>query len=142
MKWRLIFRVADPSDAELLGRLNFQLIRDEGHRNPMSEDELADRMREWLRSGEYEAALFFSGAELVGYALWRKEGADGIYLRQFFVDRNWRRRGIGAAAFHLLAPELIPAGTRIKLEVLCGNAIGIRFWRSLGFADYYLGLER
>jgi len=36
----LSFRVANPSDAELLGRLNFQLIRDEGHRNPMSESEL------------------------------------------------------------------------------------------------------
>jgi hypothetical protein len=46
----LSFRLANPADAELLGQLNFQLIRDEGRRNRMSEPELADRMREWLRS--------------------------------------------------------------------------------------------
>ncbi|MGA8479611.1 MAG: hypothetical protein WB696_16775 [Chthoniobacterales bacterium] len=65
----LSFRVANPSDAELLGRLNFQLIRDEGHRNPMSESELVDRMQEWLRSGEYDAAIFFSEANLTAYVL-------------------------------------------------------------------------
>ncbi len=54
MECKLNFRAADPSDAELLGRLNFQLIRDEGHRNPMSEDGLVDRVREWLKLGEYE----------------------------------------------------------------------------------------
>jgi GNAT superfamily N-acetyltransferase len=137
----LEFRVADPSDAKLLGRLNFQLIRDEGHRNPMTEAELADRMLEWLSSGTYEAALFFLEAELMGYALWSKDGVDRIYLRQFFVNRDWRRRGVATRAFNLLAKELLPAGTRIKVDVLCGNATGIRFWRSLGFRDYALSLE-
>jgi hypothetical protein len=97
IEWKLTFRVAGPSDAGLLGRLNFLLIRDEGHRNPMSESELAARMQEWLRS-EYKAALFFSGADLVGYALWRSEGANSVYLRQFFISRDRRRRGIGRAA--------------------------------------------
>jgi GNAT superfamily N-acetyltransferase len=137
----LSFRVANPSDAELLGRLNFQLIRDEGHRNPMSESELVDRMQEWLRSEEYDAAIFFSEANLTAYVLWRKEGPNQVYLRHFFVARDWRRRGIGQAAFHLFADQLLPIGTRIKVDVLCGNLAGLSFWRSLGFQDYALSLE-
>jgi hypothetical protein len=91
----LSFRVADPSDAELLGRLNFQLIRDERHHNPMSESELVDRMQGWLRSGEYDAAVFLSEGKLIAYVLWRKQGPDQVYMRQFFVARDWRRRGNG-----------------------------------------------
>jgi GNAT superfamily N-acetyltransferase len=142
MESRLSFRLANPADAELLGQLNFRLIRDEGHRNPMSEPELAHRMREWLLSGEYQAAIFFLDADLVAYVLWRKEGSDQVYLRQFFVARDWRRRGIGKAAFHLFVEELLPASTRIKVDVLCGNPAGLSFWRSLGFRDYALSLER
>lgn len=142
MQSRLSFRLANPADAELLGRLNFQLIRDEGHRDPMSEPELANRMREWLGSEEYQAAIFFLEADLIAYVLWRKEGVDQVYLRQFFVARGWRRRGIGKAAFHIFAEELLSAGTRIKVDVLCGNLTGLSFWRSLGFRDYVLSLER
>jgi GNAT superfamily N-acetyltransferase len=105
----------------------------------MSESELAVRMQGWLRS-EYKAVLFFSGADLVGYALWRNEGADQVYPRQFFVARDWRRRGIGKAAFHVFAEQLLPAGSRIKVDVLCSNLAGLSFWRSLGFQDYSLSL--
>jgi ribonuclease HI len=38
--------------------MNYQLIHDEGHRNPMTIQELEERMRAWLASGEYEAVLF------------------------------------------------------------------------------------
>ncbi|SRR5260221_11818864 len=103
----LSFRLADPADAELLGRLNFQLIRDEGHRNPMSEPELADRMREWLRSEEYQAAIFFLEADLIAYLLWRKEADGQVYLRQFFVARDWRGRGIGKTAFHIICGGVV-----------------------------------
>src|SRR3982074_3262779 len=81
MESRLSFRLADPSDAEFLGRLNFQLIRDEDHRNPMSEPELADRVRGWLRSEEYQAAIFFLEADLIAYVLWRKEGVGQVGAR-------------------------------------------------------------
>jgi hypothetical protein len=72
MESRLSFRLADPSDAELLGRLNFRLIRDEGHRNPMSEPELAHRMREWLRSlgfRDYALSLEREGDQCSGLSI-------------------------------------------------------------------------
>ena len=91
--------------------------------------------------GYSSAAIFFLEADLIAYVLWRKEGVDQVYLRQFFVARDWRRRGIGKTAFHIFAEELLPAGTRIKVDVLCRNLTGLGFWRSLGFQDYALSLE-
>lgn len=43
------YRFATSGDAALLAELNYQLIRDEGHRIPMTVSELADRMRTWLK---------------------------------------------------------------------------------------------
>ena len=74
-------RHALPSDADLLGLLNHQLIQDEGHRNPMTVPELQERMRGWL-AAEYAAVLFENETEVVAYALYREE-PELIYLRQF-----------------------------------------------------------
>jgi hypothetical protein len=44
-------RFASSTDLQILGELNHQLIRDEGHRNRMSIPELVRRMGKWLRKG-------------------------------------------------------------------------------------------
>lgn len=48
----MYFRFAKPEDAELLAPLNAQLIRDEGHNNPMTVVQLVERMSGWLRGGK------------------------------------------------------------------------------------------
>jgi GNAT superfamily N-acetyltransferase len=133
----LAWRYARQTDIRLLAELNRQLIEDEGHRNTMSVAELADRMRGFL-GGEYRAVLFDRDGRLVAYALWAERG-DGLYLRQFFVVREARRGGIGRNAMSIL--RIWPSDVRLYLEVLTGNARGLAFWRSLGFADYALTLE-
>jgi hypothetical protein len=50
------YRRAISTDATLLGEMNHRLIRDEGHRNPMTVPEPAARMSAWL-AGEYDAVL-------------------------------------------------------------------------------------
>ncbi len=45
-------RFASVEDCSMLAAWNYQLIRDEGHRNPMDIFELEERMRGWLASGE------------------------------------------------------------------------------------------
>ena len=50
----LEFRFAVQEDAALLGGMNQQLIRDEGHRNKMTLGQLQERMSGWLQ-GEYTA---------------------------------------------------------------------------------------
>ena len=135
--WR--HRMATVNDALLLAGMNHQLIQDEGHRNPMSVPELADRMRDWITS-DYSAILFESGSEVIAYALYREE-KDSIYLRQFFVCRELRRSGIGRQCINILFSKVWTQDKRISVDVLTRNTGGISFWRSVGFSDYCLTLE-
>ena len=51
------FRRATLKDAPLLGRLNVQLIEDEGHGSPLTVVQLTDRMRDGLAT-VYTAVIF------------------------------------------------------------------------------------
>jgi GNAT superfamily N-acetyltransferase len=83
----------------------------------------------------------------VAYALYRPsddgwEGpAGGVYLRQLFVCRAKRRRGVGRAAVELLREEVWPRGCRVTLETLLHNEPARAFWRSLGFREYSIAFE-
>jgi GNAT superfamily N-acetyltransferase len=132
-------RQALQSDAELLGLLNHQLIRDEGHRNPMTVPELQERMRGWL-AAEYAAVIFENKAEVVAYALYQEE-PELIYLRQFFVQRHCRRQGFGRRAFHLLRAQIWPAHKRLTVEVLIANHAAMSFYKAAGFREYCQLLE-
>jgi hypothetical protein len=72
-------RIATDVDIAELAAMNQQLIRDEGHRNSMSADELEGRMRKWL-AGENSAAIFTVNGSTVGYALYKRQ-AEWTYLR-------------------------------------------------------------
>ena len=134
------FRLAYPSDALALTRMNALLIEDEGHRNTMTLSELQRRMGNWLRH-EFQATLFSRDARIVGYALYRFE-PDWVYLRQFFVDRGHRRIKIGSLALDWLWKNPWQDTKRVRLDVLMGNQEGIDFWRSQGFADYCVTMQR
>ena len=134
------YRDATLGDVSALAGLNHQLIRDEGHRNPMTAPQLAERMRGWLASGEYRAMIFEDGDELVAYALFRETDAE-VYLRQFFVVRHRRRQGVGRRAMGALLSEVWPASKRLTVSALVQNQTAIAFWRAMGYADYDLTLE-
>ena len=133
------FRFASADDASALGRLNADLIRDEGHRNPMTVAELEDRMRAWLE-GEYEAAVCESEGSPVGYALYLRE-SDHVYLRQLLVREVDRRRGIATALLQWLWSHAWTNIERVRVEVLIGNSEGLAFWRAVGFSDYCVTLD-
>ncbi len=133
------YRPASPADALVLAQMNLSLIRDEVHRNRMSVAELKQRMLGWLQ-GEYQAVLFEDESSIAGYALFKREH-EWVYLRQFFVKSDKRRRGIGRAAIGWLLANYWKDSPRIRLDVLSGNLVGIEFWRSLGFTDYCLSME-
>jgi GNAT superfamily N-acetyltransferase len=135
---KLAWRNASDDDLPLLAEWNHQLIRDEGHRNPMNVAELAERMKKWLR-GEYRA-IVFSEADPVAYALFKQDDAL-IYLRQLFVRQDRRRAGIGRSAVEILRREIWPSNVRLTVDVLCQNRGGVAFWRSVGYRDYSLTLE-
>jgi len=132
-------RFATDSDLDLLAEWNHQLIRDEGHRNAMTVDELRGRMRGWL-GGEYKAVIFGPAADPVAYALYR-ENATEVYLRQLFVRRDRRSEGIGHSAVDALRSQLWPRHKRLTVEVLTANVRAVEFWRAVGYKDYCLTLE-
>jgi predicted acetyltransferase len=136
---QLTFRRATSSDCAGLAELNHQLIRDEGHRNPMTVPELEQRMKSWLAS-EYTAVVFEDGGAVVAYALYCEQPEE-IYLRQLFVVRNRRRQGIGRRAVEVLRSQIWPKDKRLTVGVLVQNTAAIDFWRSVGYQDYSLTLE-
>ena len=135
----MTFRPATLDDCALLARLNHELIRDEGHRNPMTVPELEHRMRGWI-SGEYRAIIYEDGGEIVAYAFFREQPEE-IYLRQLFVVRHRRSQGIGRWAVDILRSQIWPKTKRLTVEVLVANTRAVSFWRSVGYEDYALSLE-
>jgi predicted acetyltransferase len=133
------YRRATESDCSLLADLNYQLIRDEGHRNRMSVSELEQRMKGWLAK-EYTAILFESAGAVIACALY-EEKPEEIYLRQLFVVRQRRRKGIGRQALDLMRSEIWSRNKRLTVEVLVQNEAAVAFWRAMGFRDYCLALE-
>jgi GNAT superfamily N-acetyltransferase len=119
--------------------MNARLIRDEGHRCRMSLDELQERQVRWL-SADYQALLFTAEDRPVGYALYRQE-PDWIYLRQFFVEPECRRQGIGRRAVAWLLENAWKDAQRVRLDVLTGNRTARAFWESVGFREYCLTME-
>ena len=137
----LRFRAATAADLPQLALWNQQLIEDEAHDNTMSLEELVARMRTWLTS-EYQALVFEDPATPTpaAYALFRLT-PEWIHLRQFFVARDRRRRGIGARAVALLRAEIFPPDKSVIVEAMAWNHGALSFWRAVGFADRYVGLE-
>ena len=131
-------RFSEEKDIDLLAEMNLHLISDEGHRNNMSISELRQRFSAWL-STNYLAALIEENSSTIGYVLWRDE-EEYLYIRQFFIQRTCRGRGLGTIAMKQLQNSFWQ-GQHLRLEVLCNNSRGLSFWRSLGFNDYCLTLE-
>jgi predicted acetyltransferase len=138
-KKKMNFRPATTSDCPLLAEWNHQLIRDEGHRNPMTVPQLEKRMRGWL-SSEYQAVVFEEGSEPVACALFCEQ-PEQIYLRQLFVVRHRRSQGIGRRAVDILRSQIWPRTKRLTVEVLVANKRAVAFWRKVGYSDYSLALE-
>jgi predicted acetyltransferase len=133
------YRFATHGDLDLLAEWNHQLIRDEGHRNPMTAAELRERMKQWL-AGEYHAVIFEADARPLAYALYAENPIE-IHLRQLFVTRDYRRQGIGRKAVEILRTQIWPRQKRLTVEVLTANRPAVAFWRSVGYADHSLTLE-
>ncbi len=86
----------DLKDLEMLAVLNKQLIDDEKSNNPMSIKELEERMKGFLTT-DYEAYFFENDEDIIGYAL-VKTDCTPLYLRQFLINRKYRRQHYGTEA--------------------------------------------
>jgi predicted acetyltransferase len=98
-------------------------------------------MRTWLAT-EYQAIVFEEPAKPApaAYALFRC-ATEWVHLRQFFVVRDRRRRGIGARAIALLREAVFPPDKAVIVEAMAWNRAALSFWHAVGFEDRYVGLE-
>ncbi|MEM7331525.1 MAG: GNAT family N-acetyltransferase [Chloroflexota bacterium] len=129
----LIIREATQQDIPQLGKLNHQLIQDEGHENKLGVTGLQKRMAVWLLH-EYRCFVATQKHLIVGYALF-KSTATGFYLRQLFVSRDHRRLGIGTALLDFLFAEVWHE-QELRLEVLSTNHQAIAFYEQYGLSLY------
>lgn len=130
------FRLATEEDIGVLVKMNRQLIQDERSSNPMNDRQLGHRMRNFL-GNNFEAYIAFEGKTAAGYALYRTE-VDYVYVRHFFVSRNFRRQGCGQAFIEWLMENPWRPYRKVSLDVLSHNEVGIEFWRAVGFQDRYI----
>ncbi len=70
--------------------------------------------------------------DTIGYALVNIK-QNPLYLRHFFICREFRRKGYGKLAFKRLL-QLLGTDT-IDIEVMVWNETGKCFWKSLGFEE-------
>lgn len=127
----MVIRKCKLEDIPKLALLNKQLIEDEKSDNPMSIQELEERMTGFLNT-EYDAYFFMVDEDIMGYAL-VKNSCRPLYLRQFLIDRKYRKHHYGTEAFNSLIQYLEVKS--IDIEVLSWNEAGNRFWESCGFKD-------
>ena len=137
----LAIRAATDDDLLSLAQMNKRLIEDEGSRNPMSIEQLRQRMQGWLGDG-WKIDLFVEDDAVVGYAVYQFRQDEYlpnqsiVYLRQMFIERAKRSRGLGSHAFQLLTQTRIPTDCPIVIDVLATNPKSAKFWSQVGFEPY------
>ncbi len=109
--------------------MNRSLIEDEKAETNLTFEQLKRRMEEFICS-EYDAFLFDVNRDIVGYALCDMSKSP-IYLRQFYICREKRRKGYGRQAFFALLAHLDIR--EMDLDIYSWNKTGLAFWESLGF---------
>ncbi len=118
-------------DVDRLAELNKQLIEDEKSDHKLDMKELKSRMSMFIQT-DYSAYFFLEDNEVVGYALVNNHSKP-VYLRQFLIERAYRRKHLGRKAIKLLIEEL--AVSEIDIEVLSWNETGLKFWENCGFVE-------
>jgi RimJ/RimL family protein N-acetyltransferase len=124
-------------DVELLAKMNKQLIEDEKADNLMDISQLESRMKDFLNNG-YKAFFFINDKKTIGYALCDMTKAP-VYLRQFFIKREERRKHYGKDSFKKLLEKL--EVKEIEIDVLKGNEAGIKFWGKIGFKEQSIRMK-
>ena len=140
-------RAAIPDDLFLLAQMNDRLVEDQGSENPFSISDLEDRFKAWLTSDEWKIDVFLESDSIVGYAVYQQrpdyydQDQTVVYLRQFYIERQHRGRGLGTRAFAQLARERFLEGCEVSLDVVSTNPRGESFWSKLGFVPYFTAMK-
>ena len=134
-------RNAVEADAPLLALINQRLVEDEWGGGSTSLERLEERARRRINDDEYRVLLFHHRGNDVAYALLTVDD-ESAFIQHFYVMPEHRGDGIGRQAMELLLRDVIPPTARVTLDVLASNESGRAFWKSAGFNDYSVRMER
>ena len=135
-KGNMTIEIAALDDCPALAVMNRELIDEGQQSNTMTVSELDSRMRDWFQKGVYTGYLIRLNDETIGYAL---VDLSDMWMRHFFICRNYRRQGYGRAAISLLFEQL--ETEKIGLSCLTNNAQGLAFWRSFDHDAYSIKFD-
>jgi GNAT superfamily N-acetyltransferase len=145
----ITIRAADLKDARVLARMNSRLVEDQGTVNTWSLAKYEQRFLDWLQAGTWQVDIILEDGQIIGYAVYQQRGdyynpeQPVIYVRQYYIERTHRRRGLGRAAFQELIDRRFPTGyDAIELDVVATNPGGQQFWTKLGFAPYFIAMKK
>ena len=131
-----------------LATLNKRLVVDQGSRNPYTASEYEDRFRDWLRDDEWNVDIFAdSEGVTLGYAVHTVQQDTITPIKRSYICVSststvpMRRRGIGTAAYELLAKERF-GDREVAVDVLATNPDGQKFWGHLGFTPYFTSMKK
>ena len=130
---------AELTDVDRLAELNKCLIEDEQHPNPMNIAELTERMEEWLTT-DYICYVVREKGRIIAYCLYRDDGGH-YYMRQLYVDRGHRRKGIATQLLDWLY-EHIWIDKKVRLDVLAHNENAVAFYQRYGFRIGVFRMEK
>lgn len=135
-----------PATPEINRNLAFR-YEDEGS-TPMSVDTAAERIQRWFDTGTFQGAIFLVDEKAIGYLLYEHRpvhvdlrASESVYIRQFFISRESRRKGHVTKAFETFLRELVPEQASVSLDVKVSNPSGQRFWETLGFVAKRIAYE-
>ena len=130
---------AELTDAERLAELNKCLIEDEQHPNPMNIAQLIERMKDWLAT-DYSCYMVKQDGHIIAYCLYRDDGGY-YYMRQLYVDRAHRRKGIATQLLDWLY-ENVWTDKKVRLDVLTHNEDAVAFYKRYGFRIGVFRMEK
>ena len=130
---------AELTDADRLAELNQELIEDEQHPNPMRIAQLTERMQGWLTT-DYICYMAKEKGSIVAYCLYRNDESY-YYMRQLYVDRTHRRKGIATRLLDWLY-ENVWTDKKVRLDVLAHNKDAVAFYKRYGFRIGVFRMEK
>jgi L-amino acid N-acyltransferase YncA len=119
-------RPATMKDVKILVKMNQDLIRDEKSENPMSLQQLLERMSRLLENN-WHAELLLKDGQIIGYALFQyrsNAGRQEVFLRHYFIQSAHRGQGYGREGIVQLRDQVFPKDSILVIDVLESNPEG------------------
>ena len=130
----VVFQPAGPEALDTLTELFLELAR--ALHDPVTPD--AARLKIARGLPHHRTVLFRHAGRAIGMIMWADLG-DHLFIRNYVVREQFRRRGLGAALFRRLRAEVFPAGLPLRLEASEDSSRA--FWVAQGFHDWSTGMR-